>query len=147
MMIDLIRRLAIERRVSSFLIEPFRIKRQLPVERLATKWHEDPARAFVLETQDESFNECDTPVLANSTEAGCDPVVITPVLEHAAPELLALVADDVFRGDTGGVNGAFKEVRHRYGCGIVSEGFNAHHASRVVVDDHRHPPAKRPALG
>ena len=92
------------------LIEPFLKKRKFPVERLTAKWHEDPARAAVLETQDESFNECDTPVLANSTEAGRDPVVITPILEHAAPELLALVADGVFRGDTGGVNGAFAEV-------------------------------------
>jgi hypothetical protein len=38
-------------------------------------------------------------------------------------------------------------VRNRFGCGIVPEGFNAHHASRVVVDYHRYPPAKRPALG
>ena len=141
------RRLAIERRVRSLLIEPFCKKRKFPVERLTAKWHEDPARAFVLETQDESFNECDTSVLANSTEAGCDPFAITPVLEHAAPELLALVADDVFRGGTGGVNGTFAEVRNRYGCGIIPKGFNAHHASRVVVDDHRYPPTKRPALG
>ena len=103
-------------------------------------------RTAVLERQDESFNERDTAVLANGTKAGCDPVAITPILEHAAPELLALVADDVFRGGAGGMNGAFEEVRHRDGCGIVSEGFNAHHVSRVVVDDHRHPPAKRPAL-
>ena len=129
------------------LIEPDFKEPKLPMERLPAKWHEDDPRAFVLEAQDESFNECDTPVLANSTEAGCDPVVITPIFEHAAPELLAHVADDVFRGGTGGVDGAFKEARHRYGCGIVPEGFNAHHASRVVVDDHRHPPTKRPALG
>jgi hypothetical protein len=38
-------------------------------------------------------------------------------------------------------------VRNRYGGGIVPENYNAHHASRVVVDDHRHPPTKRPALG
>ena len=117
------------------------------MERLAAKWHENDARTFVLETQDESFNERDTPVLANGAEAGCDPVVITPLLEHAAPELLALVADDVFRCGTGGMNGAFEKAQHRDGCGIVSECFNAHHASGVVVDDHRHPPTKRPALG
>ena len=104
-------------------------------------------RAAVLERQDESFNDRDTAVLANGAEAGCDPVVITPILEHAAPELFALVADDVFGGGTGGVNGTFEEVRYRYGCGIVPEGFNAHYLSRVVVDDHHHPPAKRPALG
>ena len=109
-MVDLMRRLAIERRVRATLIVPVRKKRKLPVEYLAAKWHEDPASAFVLETQDESFNERDTPVLANGAEAGCDPFAITPILEHAAPELLALVADDVFRGDTGGVNGAFEEV-------------------------------------
>ena len=72
-------------------------------------------------------------MLANSTEAGCDPVVITPILEHAAPELLALVADDVFRGDTGGVNGASEEVRNRYGCGSVPEGFNAINRATVCI--------------
>ena len=49
-------------------------------------------------------------MLANSTEAGFDSLAVTPILEHAAPELLALVADDGFRGGTGGVNGAFEEV-------------------------------------
>jgi len=126
-MIGLIRRLAIERRVRARLIEPFFKKRKFPVERLTAKWHEDPAHAFVPETQDEACNECDTPVLANSTEAGCDPVAITPILEHAAPELLAFIADDVFRGGTGGVNGAFEVVRDRYSCGVGPECFNAHH--------------------
>ena len=86
-------------------------------------------------------------MLANGAEAGCDPVVITPILEHAAPELLALVGDDIFRSGTGGVNGVLEAVRNCYGCGIVPENYDAHNASRVVVDDHRHPPAKRPALG
>ena len=116
------------------------------MESVCAKWYENDARTFVLETQDESFNERNTPVLTNGAKAGCDPFAITPILEHAAPELLALVADDVFRGGAGGVNGTFEEVRNRDGCGIVSEGFNAHHVSRVVVDDHRHPSAKRPAL-
>ena len=80
------------------------------MERVRAKWHQNDARTLVLETQDESFNECDTSMLANGTEAGCDSLAITPILEHAAPELLALVADDVFRGGTGGVNGAFEEV-------------------------------------
>jgi hypothetical protein len=29
--------------------------------------------------------------LANGAEAWCDPLAITPILEHAAPELLAVV--------------------------------------------------------
>ena len=60
------------------------------MERLTAKWHEDPARAFVLETQDESFNERNTPVLTNGAKAGRDSLAITPILEHVAPELLAL---------------------------------------------------------
>ena len=146
-MVDLMRRLAIERRVGATLIVPVRKTRELLVERARAKWEQYDVRTAVLERQDESFNDRDTAVLANSTEAGRDPVVITPILERAAPELLAFVSDDEFRGGVGGANGAFEEARHRYGCGIFPEGFNAHHASRVVVDDHRHPPAKRPALG
>ena len=138
--------LAIERRVRATTIVPTCIKRQLLEERIHEKWHENDPGAFVLHAQDESFYERDTPMLANGAEPRCDPLVITPILEHTAPELLALVADNIFRGGTGSVNGTFKEVRNRYGCGIVPEGFNAHHASRVVIDDHCHPPAKRPAL-
>jgi hypothetical protein len=74
------------------------------VERFRAKWHQNHARTAVLETQDESFNERNTPMLANGTEAVCDSLAITPILEHAAPELLALVADDVFRGGAGGVS-------------------------------------------
>jgi len=35
-------------------------------------------------------------VLANGAEAGRDPLAITPGFECIAPELLALVADNVF---------------------------------------------------
>ena len=101
----------------------------------------------VLETQDESFNECDTSVLAGGAESGCDPLVITPILEHAAPELLALVADNVSWRSTCVENGAFEEGLNRYRCGIMPEYRKAHRASRVMVDDNRNPPAKWPALG
>ena len=92
------------------------------MESLLAKWGDNNACTPLLEAQDESFNERNTPVLADGAEAGCDPVAITPILEHAAPELLALVADDVFRGGTGGVNGTFEEVRHRYGWGRLAVG-------------------------
>jgi hypothetical protein len=80
-------------------------------------------------------------VLANGAEAGCYPLAITPILEHAAPELLALVADNVFD------NGAFEEGLNRYRCGIIPEYRKTHSASGVVINDNRHPLAKRPALG
>jgi hypothetical protein len=66
------------------------------VERVYAKWHQNDAHAFVLEREDESFDERNAPVLANGAETGRDPLAITPGLERIAPELLALVADNVF---------------------------------------------------
>jgi hypothetical protein len=36
------------------------------------------------------------PFFPNGTEAGCNPLAVTPILEFRAPKLLALVADQVF---------------------------------------------------
>jgi len=129
------------------MIVPIHKRREFRVERARAKWYENNPRTFVLQTQDESLYQRDTPVLANGAETGLDPIAITPILEPVAPELLALVGDEVFRGGTGVVDGTFEEELNRYGCGIVPDCCDAHHASGVVVDDHRHPPAKRPALG
>jgi glycosyltransferase involved in cell wall biosynthesis len=60
------------------------------VEGIPAKWYQNDAHAFVLECQDESLNERNTAVLANGAKAGCDPMAITPILEYATPELLAL---------------------------------------------------------
>ena len=111
-MIDLIGRLAIQCRVRPTLIVPARIQRKLYARRLPAKWHENDARAFVLQSQDESLDQGNTPVLANGAEAGCNPLAITPVLERVAPELLAFIADNVFWCSFGGVNGTFEEVRN-----------------------------------
>jgi hypothetical protein len=77
------------------------------VERVRAKWYENDPRTFVLQTQVESLNERDTAVLANCAKTGLDIIAITPILEPAAPELLALVANDVLRGGTGGLDGTF----------------------------------------
>jgi len=86
-------------------------------------------------------------VLANGAEAGRDPRAITPGLKRIAPELLALVADNVFWRGTCVDNGAFEEGLNRYRRGIISEYRKTHSASGVLINDHRHPPAKWPALG
>ena len=84
----------------AILIVPVHKIRQLLAEGLLAKWYDNDACTFLLETQDESLNNRDTPVLADGAEAGCDPAAITPILKHVAPELLALVTDYVFRGRT-----------------------------------------------
>ena len=110
------------------------------------RYTDDPC-ALVLQTQDESFNECNTPVLANGTEPGFDMMPVTPMFERIALELLALIADEIFRSNTCVVDGAFKKVLNRYRCRRVLECGNTHDTSRIVIDDHGHPPAERSALG
>ena len=101
--------LAVERRVRATTIIPACIKRQLLEERVHEKWHENDPRTFVLQAQDESFYQRDTPVLANGAEPGCDPLEIAPILEHTAPELLALVANNIFWRRASVDDGAFEE--------------------------------------
>jgi len=84
----------------AILIVPVHKRRYFLVECLLAKWYDNDTCTFLLQTQDKSFNERNTPVLANGTKAGCDPLVITPVLECVAPELLALIEDEVFRCGT-----------------------------------------------
>ena len=83
------------------------------MERVHAKWYENNARTFVLETQNESFNDRDTSVPANGAEARCGPLAFTPVLERVAPELLAFVADNIFGRGTSVDDGAFEEGLNR----------------------------------
>ena len=95
------------------MIVPIRKRREFRVERARAKWYENDPRTFILQTQDESLYERDTPVLANSAKAGFDPIAVTRILEHATPELLALVADDVFWRRTGVYDCASEEGLNR----------------------------------
>ena len=49
-------------------------------------------------------------MLANGAKAGCDPFVITPVLEGITPKLFALVAGDIVRVCTRAIHGTFDKV-------------------------------------
>ena len=145
-MIDLVGRVAMKTRVRPVLSIPVGKQAKLLAEGLATKWHQDNACTFILERQDESLDNGYTAVLADGAKAWCDSSAITPSLERVAPELLALVADDVFGRGTGVIDDAFKKRLNRYRSGIASECRDAHHAPGVVINDHRDPPAERPAL-
>ena len=109
-MIGLLRRLAIERRMGATVIVPIRKTAQFKLESVRTKRYQNNTCAFVLERQDESFDERDTAMLANGAEARCDPLAITPVLEGITPKLFALVADDIVRVCTRAIHGTFEKV-------------------------------------
>mgnify|MGYP001823383351 CR=1 FL=1 len=95
------------------MIVPTCIRRQLRVERVPTKWHEHYAGTFILHAQDESLHQGDAAVLTDSAEAGFDAIAITPVLEDIAPELLAFVADNIFRRLAGVDDSVFEEGLNR----------------------------------
>ena len=95
--IDLMRCLTIQRRVRSVLNEPVGITHRLPAKRFSAKWHKGDPRAFVLEAQNGPLYQGNAAVLTNGAEAWRDALAITPVLEDIAPELLAFVADNIFR--------------------------------------------------
>ena len=80
------------------LIEPDFKELKLPAERFAAEGYEDNARAFILQAQDEPLDNRDTAVLTNGAETGRDAFEIAPAFERVTPELLALVADEVFGG-------------------------------------------------
>ena len=145
-MIDLIGRVALQTRVRPVFRIPCGKQLKLLVECLAAKWYQDDACAFVFQRQDKPLDDGDTAVLAYGAEAWCDPSVIAPVLEPVAPELRALVANDVLGRDTGVDDGTFEEALNRQRRGIVLEGGHTHDTSRIVVDDHLHPPTEWPAL-
>ena len=95
------------------MIVPIHKRRELRVERVRAKWHEDDPRTFILQTQNEPLHQGNAAVLANGAEAGCDPLAITPIHEYGAPKLLALVADDVFWRRAGVDDGASEEGLNR----------------------------------
>ena len=128
------------------LIEPDFKELQLPAERLAAQRYEDNARAFVLQAKNEPLDNRDAAVLTNSPETGCDASEIAPSFERVTPELLALVADDVFGRRTCVVDDAINERLNRCGCRSVLEYGRTHNTSRIVVNGHRHPPAEWPTL-
>jgi hypothetical protein len=56
-------------------------------------------------------------VLANGAEAGIYPLALTPILEQVAPELLALVGDDIFRLGTCVFHGVLEKRLNRWDVG------------------------------
>ena len=145
-MIDLIGLGAMQARVRPVFRIPVGEQPKRLAAGFATKRYRDDACAFILERQDEPLDQVNATVLANVAEAWGDPLATTPVLEQVAPKLLSLVADNVFGRGTGVIDNAFEEALNRQRRGIFLEDGNAHDASGIVVDDHRHPPEEWPAL-
>ena len=76
--------------------------------------NEDTSESLVLQRADESLDDGDAAVLADGAETRLDLASLAPTLEPSAPELLALVADDVL--GLGGVTNGLGEGKTSAVC-------------------------------
>ena len=84
------------------------------------------SRVFVLQTTDEAFDHSNASVLADGAEAGLDLLVFAPAFEPIAPELAALVGDDVLWLDTVLLDRAIQELLNCSGTRRLSEDHEPH---------------------
>ncbi len=83
--------------------------RKLCVESVPLIRDDDPARALVLQGQDQSLDQADAPMLPDGPVPRPDTLRATPTSKTGAVELFLLVTDQVPRGLTGSSNHAAEE--------------------------------------
>src|SRR5664280_2148756 len=88
----------------SILIVPSYVAQQFILEKRKGQWHEHSPRAFVLERQNESFDNGDRTMLSDGTKSRFDASGLAPEL-IAVSKLRPWVADDVFRSSAGNSDG------------------------------------------
>jgi hypothetical protein len=77
------------------LVEPVNVGLNLLAEGSLARGDKDSPQTLGFQGKDESFDYGETAVLADSSEAWPDPTALAPGLEVVAPELAALIADEV----------------------------------------------------
>ena len=100
---------------------PLEENREFNVEPISLKRNENPARALVLQCQDQSLDEADASMLPDSPVPCSDPIRATPCSETWAVELLLLVADQVARRCAHSSNHTADERAESFGAGFVWE--------------------------
>ena len=129
------------------LIVPLNDHGQLVAKRFATKWNQWQLSKHQLHRQNEPFDDGDTAVLADLTEARLDVLTITPAFEIlAGPELWTFVADKMLRfGSTGG-DGSPEKRANSNSTRFRFEHGDAHDASGVMIHYDGYPPTEGPRL-
>ena len=144
--VGFIRRSAAQGRVRPMLVEPGDPLIGVSAERTLPQRHDDPPEALVFESADEPLDDRDAAVLADGTETRADLASLAPSLEPFAPELRALVADDVLGRSPGLANGLGKEGDDLLTVRRLAEDGDTHDAPGEVVHNDGQPPAEGPAL-
>jgi hypothetical protein len=82
--------------VRSVPVVPIREERQLTAEISFLDWHQNHIHTLAFQASYESLDYRDASLFPHSAKAGQNSLLLAPVLETLAPELLSLVADHVF---------------------------------------------------
>ena len=129
------------------IVIPGEIETKLMAQVGLSHGHYDAPGAFGLQGTDHSLDDGNASIFPDGPEAGLDFPASAPAFEGFAPELAALVGDDVFRCLPGSADGSAEEGTDLEGIGLAVEYGKADDFSGEVVDHHGDPISERPALG
>jgi hypothetical protein len=107
--------------------------------------HGQNTRAF-LEGADATFHDSNAAPLADGAETLVDGVAATPLVQTMITELLALVGNQMPGCRTDAGNDPTEKLSDVHRTRLAQEKPEAQDASRIMIDNHRQPPAERPAL-
>lgn len=116
--------------MGSVLVIPRSKQVQFLSERFsAQRSKQKPPRAFSFHGANEPFNDSDAAMLTDGAEARLDAAALAPGLESVAPELAALVADEVLRRLPGPTNRSGQELAHLNRAWLTVERGQSHDAA------------------
>ncbi len=127
-------------------VVPVREECQLTAECLLPDWHQNHVHALAFQASDETLDNCNASLFPHGAKARPNFFLPAPVLETLAPELLALVADQVFWFGTLFFDRSAQKGLHCSGGGVLLEYPDSQDAPGAVIQHDPHPPAEWPVL-
>src|SRR5262249_30288258 len=130
----------------TMVVVPGGIPLDLASHRIEPQGDEDLSRALVLQRPNEPLDHREAAVLPHRAEPVLDAATAAPLMEGSTRELGALIGDQVVRWPIALPAGPLEELPHLRGSRALGKNREPHHGPREMIDDHRQPPAERPAL-
>jgi len=127
-------------------VVPDHVQTKLTTHRSERRRNKKASRAFLFHRPDEPFDDRDARRFADPTVSRSDVPTLAPSLETTAPELRALVRDDIAGMLAVCASGSVEEALHLDRRGALLKDRESHADPGKLIDRHRNPPAERPAL-
>ena len=128
--VDFIRRLAIERCMRAMFVVPVGERKKLATACFSFLRQQNPSRALVLQTSDQTLDDGDAPVLADSAVTGrLDSLPLDPAAECSAVEDAVSVTDNVLGGCPSKSRRSSEERTNGTTIRPSCEDCDVHHAS------------------